>query len=219
MDDARIPLESFSFSAETALGSYFQVKELAATIHFGQDMSFTSKPNTKEAQCNNQSAMQFPEYVSHYVAKELVHGSFVGPFKPGDLPFRFFRSPFGLVPKSNSKWRRMVTDCQQISPRINSYIDPTSHRSAPSKLILINLFFIVRAILRTKQLYANQQVVMWKCDMAHWYRWMLLDPSNILFFATMWQNQVFLDRNLSFSNRGSALAVQQLFWGCLDSSD
>lgn len=36
-------------------------------ICFGWNISFPSEPNPKEAQRNNQSVMQFPEYVSHYV--------------------------------------------------------------------------------------------------------------------------------------------------------
>ena len=178
-------------------------------ICFGWNISFPSEPNPKEAQLNNQSVMQFPEYVSHYVENQLVYGSIISPFKPGDLLFRFFRRPFGSVPKSNSRLRCTIIDYSNISYEINSYNDSRSHRSAPWKLFLPNLVSIVRAILQTRQLYPNQRVVMWKCNMAGWYCLMLLDPSKVPFFAIMWQNQVLIDPTLLFSNRGAALAAQR----------
>ena len=128
------------------------------------------------------------------------------------LLFRFFRRAFGSIPKSNSKLRRMITDYLNISYGINSYINSRSHRSAPWKVFLPNLVSIVRAILRTRQLYPNQRVVMWKCNMAGWYCLMLLDPSKFPFFANMWQNQVFIDPALLSSNWGTALAAQQFTW-------
>ena len=181
-------------------------------ICFGWNISFPSEPNPKEAQRNNQSVMQFPEYVSHYVENQLVYGSIISPFRPGDLLFRFFRRPFCSVPKSNSRLRCTIIDYSNISYEINSYNDSRSHRSAPWKLFLPNLVSIVRAILQTRQLYPNQRVVMWKCNMAGWYCLMLLDPSKVPFFANMWQNQVFIDPALLSSNWGTALPAQQFTW-------
>ena len=216
MDGAKLPLEFPSFSGDVwqaALGSYFDAKELVAAIRFGWDMSFTSdNPKPKDATRNNQSAMLFPEHVSHYVKKELGFGSLAGPFKPSELPFPIFRSPFGSVKKVKSFWRRTVTDCSQINSGINFFIDPKSHRGAPWKIFLPNSMSIVRAISRARQMYPDQPIVMWKCDMARWYRWLLIDPTNIPFFAVMWENLVYLDRACSFGNRGAALAAQRFIW-------
>ena len=129
MDGARIPIQCPSFDAsvwKAALGKYFDAGELVAALYYGWDMDFTvDSPKPKDAIRNNASAMQFPEHVDHYVEKEQVFGSLVGPFEPGSLPFPFYRSPFGSVLKVKSKWRRTVTDCSQLDLGINAYIDPS----------------------------------------------------------------------------------------------
>ena len=48
--------------------------------------------------------------------------------------------------------------------------------------------------------------------MARWYRWLLLGPSQVPFFAVQWEGQVYLDAALSFGNRGAALAAQHFIW-------
>ena len=215
MDGARIPLLNPSFQAdvwEAAMAHYFDAEELVAAIKFGWDVSFEVPPHPKDAWRNNGSAMQFPEHVWHYVSKELAFCSLVGPFKPSDLPFPFFRSPFGTVDKKGSKWRRTVTDCSQIEAGINSFINPRRHRSAPWKLTLPTSMSIVDAIIRTRNRYPGQRVYIWKSDMARWYRWLLLDPASVPFFAVQWEGQVYLDAALSFGNRGSALAAQRFIW-------
>ena len=215
MDGAKLPLLYPSFDAdvwEASLGSYFDAREIVDAIRYGWDISFSEQPNPKDAWRNNSSAMQFPEHVWHYVEKELQFGSLVGPFKPEDLPFKFFRSPFGSVLKKLSKWRRTVTDCSQLEAGINAFINPRYHRGAPWKLTLPNSMSIVRAIMRTRAMYPTERIYMWKSDMSRWYRWLLLDPAAAPYFAVQWEGRVYLDAALSFGNRGSALAAQRFVW-------
>ena len=215
MDGARIPLLYPSFPADTwrrALDSYFDADELVAAITFGWDIDFTESPRPKDAKRNNASALQYPEHCLHYVNKELVFGSLIGPFRPDEIPFPFFRSPFGSVDKKQSVWRRTVTDCSQLGLGINSFINPKVHRSKPWKLTLPNSMAIVNEIIRTRERYPGQRVHIWKSDMARWYRWILLDPASVPFFAVQWDNLVYLDAALSFGNRGSALAAQRIMW-------
>ena len=194
------------------MGSYFDAGEIADAILFGWDLSFTETPFPKDAARNNASALQFPAHVLHYVEKEVGFGALVGPFEAHELPFPFYRSPFGSVDKALSKWRRTVTDCSQVSGGINSYINPRLHRNAPWKLTLPNSASIIRAILRTRAKYPGQRVFLWKLDMARWYRWIQIDPAGIPYFAVMWENKVYLDSCMSFGNRGAALAAQRFIW-------
>ena len=216
MDGALVPIECPSFDAsvwKAAMGNYFDADEITAAITYGWDISFTQeKPNPKDAIRNNGSAMQFPEHVDHYIEKEQSFGSIVGPFVPESLPFPFFRSPFGSVLKEKSVWRRTVTDCSQLDSGINSFINPKIHRSAPWKLTLPNSQSIIADIMRVRSRYPQQRVFLWKLDMSRWYRWILLDPKNVPYFAVQWRGKVYLDRALSFGNRGSAIAAQRFIW-------
>ena len=216
MDGARIPIQCPSFDAsvwKAALGKYFDAGELVAALYYGWDMDFTvDSPKPKDAIRNNASAMQFPEHVDHYVEKEQIFGSLVGPFEPGSLPFPFYRSPFGSVLKVKSKWRRTVTDCSQLDLGINAYIDPSRHRSVPWKLTLPNSMAIINEIVKVRARHPGQRIFLWKIDMARWYRWHIMDPKNVPYFAVQWRGKVFLDRCLSFGNRESALAAQRFIW-------
>ena len=218
MDGARVPLLCPSFPAETresAMASYFDAKELVTAIKYGWDINFCEHPFPKDAQRNNGSAMQYPTHVLHYVDKELSFGSLVGPFRPDELPFRIFRSPFGFVDKVGSEWRRTVTDCSQLISGINAFIDPSTHRSVPWKLKLPNTMAIINEILRVRSRFPGQRVFIWKVDMARWYRWIFLDPSVVPFFAVQWDGKVYLDAALSFGNRGAALAAQRFIWAII----
>ena len=215
MDGARIPLVDPSFDSEVwrkALGSYFDAEELVAAISFGWDIDIIGNPRPKDAERNNASAMRFPEHVTHYVEKEQSFGALVGPFNIQDLPFEIFRSPFGSVFKALSKWRRTVTDCSQLDSGINAYINPKVHRSVPWKLSLPTSATIIKQIIRTRLRYPGQRVMLFKVDMARWYRWLQVDPAALPYFAVMWLGKVYLDRCLSFGNRGSALAAQRFIW-------
>ena len=215
MDGARIPLLDPSFDSEVwknAMGNYFDADELVAAIKFGWDIDIIGSPHPKDAERNNASAMRFPEHVSHYVEKEQDFGALVGPFNIKDLPFKIFRSPFGSVFKVHSEWRRTVTDCSQLDLGINAYINPKVYRSVPWKLSLPTSATIIKRIIQVREKYPDQRVMLFKVDMARWYRWLQVDPAALPYFAVMWQGKVFLDRCLSFGNRGSALAAQRFIW-------
>ena len=215
MDGARVTILDPPFSADVwrkALGSYFDAHELVAALQFGWDMDFFQVPTPKDAQRNNGSAVKYPEHVLHYVHDELAHGCLVGPFKPSELPFPVFRSPFGSVDKVKSFWRRIVTDCSQLTVGINAFIDPSSHRGKPWKLKLPNSMAIVHEIKRVRRRFPGQKVHIWKSDMSRWYRWFRIDPKCVPFFAVQWDGLTYLDAALSFGNRGAALAAQRFIW-------
>ena len=215
MDGAKVPLLDPPFSAEVwrkALGSYFDAPELVAALLYGWDMDFFQVPHPKDAHRNNGSAEQFPEHVLHYVHDELAYGCLVGPFKPGELTFPFYRSPFGSVDKKKSFWRRIVTDCSQLTDGINAYIDPSSHRGKPWKLKLPNSMAIIHEIKRVRRRHPGQKILIWKSDMSRWYRWFRTDPKNVPYFAVHWAGLTYLDASLSFGNRGAALAAQRFIW-------
>ena len=215
MDGLREPLAypSFPLDAwEWALKGYFDAQGIKDGFRFGWDMSFTETPAPRNARWNLQGASLYEKDVQAYIDQELSFGALVGPFEEGELPFETFCSPINTVHKKNSAVRRTVVDCSQLGFGINSYIDAHWHRGKYWKLTLPNSQTIISLIQRTRQQYPGQRVLIFKLDFSRWYRWFVLDPVSVIFFAVRWRGKIFLDTVLSFGNRGAALAAQRVIW-------
>ena len=215
MDGLREPLAYPSFPLKIwdwALQGYFDKEEILNMLTYGWDMSFTEEPKPRDAKWNLQGASLFEKDVQAYIDQELHFGALVGPFEQHELPFPVYCSPINTVPKKNSATRRTVVDCTQLGAGINGFVDAHLHRGKFWKLTLPNSQTIVELIQRTRQRYPGQRVLIFKLDMARWYRWLILDPVAATFFAIRWRGKVYLDMALSFGNRGAALAAQRVIW-------
>ena len=215
MDGLREPLMFPSFPADTwkwALSGYFDSHEIHEQFVYGWDMSFTETPHPKNSRWNLQGASLYEKDVQIYIDQELAFGALVGPFDESELPFQVYCSPFNTVKKKKSKVRRTVVDCTQLDKGINKFIDAHLHRGTYWKLSLPTSATIIKLIQNTRLQYPGQRVLIFKLDMARWYRWFLLDPVQAIFFAVRWRGKVYLDTVLSFGNRAAALAAQRVIW-------
>ena len=215
MDSLREPLKYPSFPVDVwqwALDGYFDSVGISKGFLFGWDLSFTEEPRPKDAQWNLQGASLFHEDIQTYIDQELAFGALVGPFVQSELPFSVFCSPLNTVKKKNSAVRRTVVDCTQLDQGINKFIDAHLHRGTFWKLSLPTSSTIISLIQRTRNRYPGQRVLIFKLDMARWYRWIILDPVAAIFFAIRWRGKVYLDTAMSFGNRGAALAAQRIIW-------
>ena len=123
MQSLRIPLPNQVLDVDffaRATQDYFDRDELVNALLFGWDFDFGCSPHPKDAPRNLASAELKPDHVDVYRDAELAHGSILGPFKNGQLPFTVFHSPLGAVEKQ-PVWRT-ITDLSQLGLGINSYI-------------------------------------------------------------------------------------------------
>ena len=216
MDGLRIPLPNPSFPIpawQFALQGYFDADEILAMLRYGWDFSFTSPPAPKDATRNLASASIAPQDVDIYIETELAHGSLLGPFKEGDIPFQVFRSPLGTAPKIPV--RRTITDCSQVGQGINQFISAHEHRGQTWKIFLPSTKTIVSLIKENRRRFPGQQLGMWKADYSRWYRWFWIDPGQAIFFAIRWRGLDYLDMCLSFGNRAAAQCAQRIMWAIL----
>ena len=209
MDGARVELagQIDPDRWETALGSYFDKRELVNALRFGWDFSLLPNPEPADAKENLPSAREFPEAVAKYVSTELSFGALVGPL-PRSLPFAVFRSPLGTVPKPPSG-RRVITDCSQRGRGINQWIPFDHHRGRYVKTTLPGTSQIVAAIRRTRYRYPGQIIKLFKADFARFYRQFLSCPSQSPFLCVVWEGETYCDTSWSFGNRGACHSAQR----------
>ena len=186
MDGLREPLKFPSFPVDVwrwALDGYFDGAAICDSFYYGWDLSFTEQPKPKDVQWNLQGASLFEKDVQSYIDQELGFGALVGPFTQSDLPFKVYCSPLNTMRKKNSEVRRTVVDCTQLDHGINGFIDAHLHRGTYWKLSLPTSSTIISLIQRARQNFPGQRVLIFKIDMARWYRWIILDPVAAIYFA------------------------------------
>lgn len=210
-DGARISLDNAQLKPEawkSALGSYFDANNLAESYQFGWDLSFLPNPMPRDSKRNHPSALKKEADVEHYINQELAYGSIVGPI-PDDVPFRTFASPLGLVPKQNSAIGRTITDCSQRGAGINTWIPPRWHRGEYFEMRLPTINHIIAAVHRCREKHPGKKILLFKVDLARYYRNFLVDPTQTPFLVIEWKGKRYMDRSLSFGNRGSMLCAQR----------
>ena len=216
MFSLRIPLPNQTFNLpfwRFALGNYFDKNEILLALEFGWDFDFFQTPTPLDAPKNLASSNIVPAHVDIFFEAELGHGSMLGPFKAEDLPFTIFHSPLGSVEKDPVY--RTITDCSQQGAGINSFIDANLHHGSYWKLSLPSTDSFVAAIKRVREKFPGRPIFMWKADFSRYYRWFLLDPGQVPFFAVKWRGSSYLDRSMAFGNRAAAQFAQRVSWSVL----
>jgi hypothetical protein len=211
MDGARLPLQGASLVPEAwdkLLGNYFDRDELVKATRFGWDLSFSEKPNPRDAGANLPSAMAHSADVDKYVQAELAHGALVGPL-PEDTPFKVYASPLGSVPKANSTSTRTITDCSQRGAGINSWISAHFHRGKEWAIHLPTTTHIIECIKRIRLRHPGKRILMFKLDLSRYYRFWLVCPGQSPFLGIKWRGKRYADRAWSFGNRGACLGSQR----------
>ena len=102
MDGLKEPLKFPSFPIEVwewALRGNFDADKIICGVRYGWDVSFTERPNPRDAKWNLQGASLFEKDVQTYIDQELKFGALVGKFDDSDLPFQMYCSPLNTVPK------------------------------------------------------------------------------------------------------------------------
>ena len=77
----------------------------------------------KQAERNMRSAIEHPEVVRDYLARERSEGRVLGPFSLTAFPFVQV-SRFGVIPKSSGKWRLIIDLSSPEGSSVNNGIAP-----------------------------------------------------------------------------------------------
>ena len=143
---------------------------------------------------NMLSALQHPEVVEEYIAKERAEGHFLGPFPPGTFPEAQV-SRFGVIPKGRTPGRwRLITDLS--SPAGASVNDGIS-----SQLCSLQYTSVDR-VAQAAQTYGKGALLA-KVDVKSAYRLVPVHPDDRLLLAVRWKQDLFFDAMLPFGLRSA----------------
>ena len=204
----RIPVASnWNLQLFSSLCTSSSDREVLQYLTFGWPLNREHGPVSK-TWFNHQSANRHPECIDRYLAKELSHGSMLGPFDVS--PFHASVtgiSPMSTRPKKEPGSRRVIVDLSwpPDGNSVNSLIPKDSFLRVPTKLRYPTIDDICR---RAFQL--GPGVKGWKKDVSRAFRQVPLDPAWWSFLGVCWRNKIYFDKAAVMGCRSAPYTMQRV---------
>ncbi len=146
----------------------------------------------RSSPANMASALEHPEIVSEYLAKECSEGRVLGPLDPREFPY-IQTSRFGVIPKgSTNKWRLIVDLSSPEGASVNDGID--RQRTTLSYVGVKDAAEGIRSF--------NTGTLLAKLDVKRAYRNTPVHPEDWWLLGMLWDNALFLDTTLPLEHIG-----------------
>ena len=161
---------------------------------YGFRIGFNYKSHTSRAAKRNMaSAVENPQVVEEYLAKERELGRVIGSLTPGSLQLQINR--FGVIPKSSQpgKWRLIVDLSHPDGFSINDGIEPEL-----CSLSYASVDSAVAVIMRL-----GRGTILAKLDLESAYRIIPVHPDDRLLLGMEWDGNWFIDTALPFGLRSA----------------
>ena len=156
----------------------------------------------KSSQRNLASALEKPQVIREYLAKECAEGRIMGPFAMTELS-QLHISRFGVVPKSTpGKWR-LILDLS--SPKGHSVNDGISE--ACCSLSYVSVEDAVEAVMKK-----GRGASLAKVDIRNAYRVLPVHPDDRWLLGMRWEGALYVDTTLPFGLR----SAPKIFTGVAD---
>ena len=161
-----------------------------------------SRGRPKSSRRNLISALEKPQVIREYLARECAGGRIMGPFATSELP-QLHVSRFGVIPKSTpGKWR-LILDLS--SPEGQSVNDGISE--AHCSLSYVSVEDAVKAIIERGR---GARLV--KIDVRDAYRVLPVHPDDRWLLGMRWEDALYVDSTLPFGLR----SAPKIFTGVAD---
>ena len=149
----------------------------------------------RSARKNLPSASEKPEVIQDYIGKELRKGNISGPWPREVLP-QLTTNRFGVIPKSNGKWRLIVDLSFPEGCSVNEGIDKSL-----TGMVYSSVVDAAHVLLRL-----GKGALLAKVDMASAYRIIPVHPEDRMPLSMSWEDKVYVDKQLPFG-LSSALVI------------
>ena len=197
---ARIPIVSnLNVDAWENLLTAYPDKHLLQYIKFGFPLSI-SHPNhlTNIKVVNHYSAIQYPDAVAKYIAKEQNFGTILGPVSHINTP-HYHCSPLLTRPKDTNDRRVILNLSYPKGQSLNDQVDKLNFDSRQFTLKFPSVDNIVECILQITD------PLIFKIDVARAFRNLRVDPVDALKFGLSWHDALYVDAAVAFGwTHGSA---------------
>ena len=176
---------------------------LIAQIEFGFPAGIDKAQLPSVPFTNHKSAINNYTVVDEYIVKHVKSGAIIGPFEVNPLPVPIVVSPLQVARSASGKLR-VVVDMSYGRPSVNDLISG-DWGAFPGYFGDFNL--PSSDSLAAEIVAAGPGCLMFKADMAAFYKQLKADPADIPYLGFTWRSQIFLDATLPFGMRSSALSA------------
>ena len=202
--EARYPLKSgLNLEAWIRLLFDYPDRKLLQYLTFGFPLSL-SEPETlgNKVIKNHISALQYPEAVDRYLAKEFEAGAIIGPMSDINN-FHIHCSPLLTRPKDTDK-RRVILDLSfPHGQLVNNNVNRFAFDNDAFTLKFPGIDNIVDKIINVEDPYLA------KIDVARAFRNLRVDPADALKFGIFWKGNYYVDVALVFDWVHGCLGFQR----------
>lgn len=197
----RIQVQSnWNFDLLDLLVTETQDREVLQYLRYGWPINYLKTEDPIPTFKNHRGATEFPDTIDEYIQRELGEGRLVGPVATPAFRHRTSFSPMTTRPKRESTRRRVICDLswppgQSINDGIpqNTYMYHTFRITYPTVDIICN---------RVRQL-QPQKVLIYRRDLAHAFRQLILCPRDWPLMGTVWRGAYFYDKVAVMGGRSS----------------
>ena len=167
-------------------------KHLLQYIKFGFPLSI-SHPNllTNTKVANHHSALQYPEAIDKYIAKEQSYGTISGPSIHINSP-HYHCSPLLTRPKDINDRRVILNLSYPKGQSLNDHVDKLNFNGRSFTLKFPSVDDVVGRILQI------EDPLIFKLDMARAFRNLRVDPVDALKFGLSWRDTLYVDGGVVF---------------------
>ena len=162
-------------------------------LRYGFRVGFDYHHDCRKSLRNMSSAMDQPQVIRDYLAKECSEGRVLGPLDPLTLP-QVHISRFGVIPKGDSgKWRLIV---DMSSPEGHSVNDGI--RDSLCSLSYVSVSDAARGVVDK-----GRGALMAKVDVKSAYRQVPIHPDDRWLMGMLWEGSLYVDTALPFGLRSA----------------
>ena len=155
--------------------------------------NYSQAPHIRSSHSNMQSALQRPEIVREYLAKECSEGRVLGPLDPSLYPV-VHTSRFGVIPKgSTGKWRLIVDMSAPEGASVNDGVSES--------VCSLSYVGVKDAAAGIRRLGAGALLA--KIDIKSAYRNVPIHPDDRWLMGMIWGDALFIDTALPFGLRSA----------------
>ena len=190
---ARVPITSnLNVKAWEEVFSAYPDKHLLQYIKFGFPLSINHPNRLKNSRAvNHHSAIQYPDAVAKYIAKEQGFGTILSPASQIHTP-HYHCSPLLTRPKDTNDRRVILNLSYPRGQSLNDYFDKFNFDSRPFTLKFPSVDDIVELILQFTD------PLIFKIDVARAFRNLRVDPVDALKFGLSWRDALYIDAGVAF---------------------
>lgn len=179
---------------------------LLPMLNYGFPLQYHGPAPRPNSVNNHSSAVQYPDHVRKYIAKELSEGALAGPFDTHPFPHSGYVNPIMSRPKGATGDRRIIVDLAYPEGRgINAHVCKNHVFGQPFEHVLPTTH---DAIAIAKELDLNVLVAV--IDIERAYRNYRSDPIDWPLLVISFDDKYYIDLGLPFGARLSSLYVQRI---------